>query len=137
MPTRTVYLDTSALVKLVVEEPETGALIAALADWPQRASSVIAEVELLRAVSRSEGGATLLSRARKVLAMIDLIELDASQRQAAAALPPATLRSLDAIHLAAAASLGGDLHAFVAYDRRLFDAARGAGLPALAPGWPT
>jgi uncharacterized protein len=128
------YLDSSALVKLIVEEPQTARLSAAISSWPQRASSVLAEVEVLRAVARAAGGEPVLRRAEELLARMHLVELDAGLRRSAAALDRHMLRTLDAIHLASAMSLGTDLATFVAYDRRLFDAALAAGLPAVAPG---
>jgi uncharacterized protein len=68
-----------------------------------------------------------------VLAGIELIELDDPIARAAGEMHPASLRSLDAIHLASALALGDELAAFVTYDARLADAARSAGLPVIAP----
>ena len=128
------YLDTSALVKLVVQEPESDALVAALPRWSERVTSTLAEVELLRAIRRVETGTRLARRAREVLAQLHLLEVDAFVRQAAAALDAPMLRSLDAIHLASALTLGGELGVFVGYDRRLLDAAAAAGLSVAMPG---
>lgn len=68
-----------------------------------------------------------------VLARVDLVEVDGIVRANAAAVGPATVRSLDAIHLATALELATDLTAFVAYDKRLGEAATAAGLPWAAP----
>jgi uncharacterized protein len=61
------------------------------------------------------------------------VELSAGIADAAAKLEPPSLRTLDAVHLASALSLGDDLGAFVAYDRRLAEAAEAAGIEVLAP----
>lgn len=76
----------------------------------------------------------MTAAAREILRKMFLIDLDTGVRSLAAALQPPLLRTLDAIHLASALSIGGDLIAFVTYDRRLFAAASLARLPALAPG---
>ena len=128
----TVYLDASALVKLVVPEEETDALAAFLAQRPSQATSVIALVEVRRAAARRPGVAA--ERVEDVLGRISAIGLDRTTVSAAGAIGPPALRTLDAIHLASAAALGDDLEAFVTYDRRLADAARVLGIPDVAPG---
>ncbi|MCP3802505.1 type II toxin-antitoxin system VapC family toxin [Allokutzneria sp. A3M-2-11 16] len=133
-----IYLDTAALMKLVRREPHTEELVAWLND-PQRngsprVASTLAEVELPRAVRRNAPAAA--AGVPGVLAALYLLEIDATVRQTAAAYSDPLLRSLDAIHLATAQMLarqpGADLTAFVTYDKRLAEAARGAGLPV----WP-
>lgn len=126
-----LYLDSSALVKLVVPEPETGALRGALHAWPERVSSVAAEIEMERVARRIGSGA--IRRARSVVARLALVDLDKEVRTSAAALRPPELRLLDAIHLATALSLGDDLGALCAYDTRLLDAATAAGVDVLVP----
>jgi predicted nucleic acid-binding protein len=128
-----LYLDSSALVKLVLPEAETAALLAALVDWPNRVSSEIATVEVRRAARRASTEEAVRRRADEVLAGLHLLRLDAAILDQAARLEPETLRSLDAIHLASAQTLGADLGGFVVYDRNLAGAARGAGLTVLAP----
>lgn len=130
-----LYLDTAALVKLVRREPESDAL----ADWldersPQPwVSSVLVEVELPRALRRSEPA--LLGGVPAVLARVARYEIDEVVRAAAAAHPDPDLRSLDAIHLATASAIfGARLHAFLTYDQRLLDAAAHLGLPIASPG---
>ncbi|MBI4701555.1 MAG: type II toxin-antitoxin system VapC family toxin [Deltaproteobacteria bacterium] len=127
-----VYLDSSALVKLVVAEPESGALRRFLGRRPQRVSSALARVEVLRAVRLQ--GRPAAERAKKLLERIRLLRLDDVLLEAAAAIDPRVLRSLDAIHLASAQALGDDLDAVVTYDRRMSDAASGLGLPVRSPG---
>jgi hypothetical protein len=67
------------------------------------------------------------------LAHLDLVDLDAELVDTAAVVQPASLRTLDAIHLAGALRMGADLSALVTYDQRLVDAARAAGLPVVSP----
>jgi predicted nucleic acid-binding protein len=126
-----LYMDSSALVKLIVPERESAALRHELRSWPERVSNVIAEIELER-TARRFGGVTV-RRAREVLVRLTLVELDEAVRRRAAELRPPQLRTLDAIHLATALSLEHDLGALCAYDRRLTDAAVSTGVTVLAP----
>jgi predicted nucleic acid-binding protein len=126
-----VYLDASALVKLVVVEAESRALRAFLRGRPRRASSAIAAVEVERNVRRQ--GNQFVRDARRMLALLNLVPLERGIRDAAAAIEPLTLRSLDAIHLASALALGDDLDAIVTYDLRMQTAARDLGLTVVAP----
>jgi len=128
-----LYLDSSALVKLVVAEPETQALLRFLAAWPDRVSSALARVEVLRAVKRTGAGPAVRRRATRVLARVALIRIDDAVLSAAARVPPAALRSLDAIHVATARSLDG-LAGIVTYDARLGRAASRAHLKVWSPG---
>ena len=126
----TVYLDASALVKLVQEERESAALRRELGDRPRWASSVVAGVEV-RLVARRSGVEGALEQAESVLAEVTLVTLDA--HVVALAGRQEGLRALDAIHLASALTLGGELESFVAYDNRLTTAAVAHGLPVAAP----
>lgn len=126
-----VYLDSSALVKLVVREPESAALTRYLGQHPDRASCGLARTEVVRAV-RAQGGPAL-ARARKLLKRIDLVALDDELLDDAGLLGTSQLRSLDAIHLAAARSLGQDLVAVVTYDSRMAVAATTLGLDVASP----
>ncbi len=126
-----VYLDSSALVKLVIRERESGALRRYLASEPTRVSSSLARVEVPRA-SRHHGEAALV-RARRLLERIGLVRLDDVLLDTAGSLDLAGLRSLDAIHLATAQALGDELAALVTYDARMAEAARLLGLPVRAP----
>ncbi len=126
------YLDTSALVKLVVAEPETAALRTWMnaADRVPVASSLV-RTELLRAVRRFAPDRVL--QARAVLDSITLVQLTTPLFEMAGRLDPTTLRSLDALHLAAALDLGDDLDGLVTYDDRLAEAAGLNGVPVTAP----
>lgn len=126
-----VYLDSSALVKLVVREPETRALRAYLRREPERLSCGLARTEVLRAV-RPVGPAAV-ETARRLLRSIDLVRLDDALLDAAGMLEPLTLRSLDAIHLVAAQLVAPTLRAVVTYDRRMADAAAALGFRVAAP----
>jgi predicted nucleic acid-binding protein len=126
------YLDTSAYVKLVLREPERAALEAALRRWPARISSVLLRVEAERACARY-GEQPWVERARDGLASLALLPLDEAVLRGAAALRPAGLRTLDAIHLATALSTGRRLGVLFSYDDRLCDAARDAGVPVERP----
>lgn len=129
-----IYLDSSALLKLLHHETES----AALAEWlSARAgtpvvSSSLAKVEVTRACRRL--AADSLPAARTLLAGLDIIPLTSAVIDEAADVGATTLRSLDAIHLASALSIGANLSSFVAYDHRLSDAAVAAGLELAAPG---
>jgi len=125
------YVDASALVKLVIPEQETAALRDELRRWPRLKSSALVRTEVVRAA------ATVSRKARDValelVESIDLIGVDQEILDEAARLEPPGLRSLDAIHLASALSLGQGLGVVVTYDRRLEEGARLSGLRVLAP----
>ena len=128
-----VYLDSSAIVKLVVPEPESSVLRRYLQLRDERVASELARVEVFRALRRGHGAdPATLRRAEQVLDGIALVALDEPVLGAAGILEPEQLRSLDAIHLATALSLEG-LESLVTYDQRLLAAAAGAGLAVAAP----
>lgn len=129
-----VYLDTSAIVKLVVREAESDALFEALERWPDRVSSAVAAVEVHRALRRAGASGAVRARAETVLAALVLVRVDDPVLQRAAALGDPALRSLDALHLATALSLGDDPETFVSYDARLARAARRQRLTVSHPG---
>lgn len=129
-----VYFDASALLKLVVVEAETDALIAAVDQWPDRVSASIVRVEVHRALRRSAQPKSVLERADAMLDGLVLIRIDEPVLARAASLRNLQLRPLDAIHLAAALTIGDDPEAFVTYDGRLATAARSEGLTVLHPG---
>jgi len=131
---RPAYLDASAIVKLIVAEAETDALRIALTEWPDRVSSVVARVEVHRALRRAGATASQRARADAVLEGLVLIRVDEPILAGAAALRDPHLRALDAIHLATALSLGDDPETFIAYDARLAQAARKLRLPVSHPG---
>jgi uncharacterized protein len=127
----TAYADASALVKLIVDEPESSALRRFLESVEVVTSSSVAAVEVPRAVARRAPESKEVMDA--VLQAVTVIPLDARIATRAASLEPASLRSLDAIHLATALELGSDLIAFVSYDNRLSAAATALGLPVVSP----
>jgi len=124
------YVDASALVKLVIREPESDAL----EDWLGRPAAMVscalARTEVPLAVRPS--GADAVTRARRLLGSIELIQLDDELLDLAGELE-GPLRSRDAIHLAAALELGDELEAVVTYDTRMTRAAGALGLPVAAP----
>jgi predicted nucleic acid-binding protein len=126
-----VYLDSSAAVKLVVEEAESPALRAWLGPDRTLSSSALVHTELLRAVRRENPAG--IEQARIVLALFTLHAIDHEILEGAGALDPATLRSLDAIHLATALRLSTELEAIVTYDQRMIEGARALGLPVASP----
>lgn len=126
------YADTSALVKLVVLEQESRALREWLhAGEPSLVASDITRTELLRALRRVDDARAVA--ARDVLDALTLLPVTSTILDAAGRLDPAVVRSLDAVHLATALSLGDDLDAFLTYDDQLAGAARSYGLSVLAP----
>ncbi len=126
------YLDTSALVKLVVADQETSALLAWMTTGHAAlVSSDLARAELVRAVRRSMPDA--LVQARAVLDSLTLLALTTAVLEDSGRLGEVSLRTLDAVHLAAALTLGDDLDALVTYDERLDAAARALGVAVLAP----
>ncbi|WP_207386508.1 type II toxin-antitoxin system VapC family toxin [Protofrankia symbiont of Coriaria ruscifolia] len=141
-----IYLDTSALTKLVIAEDESNNLRIWLAEHAEHrlVSSALVRTELRRAVlrltdrpdvSRTQAQAAA-GAATALLRELDQIRLGYPLLDRAGHHPPARLRSLDAIHLVTAASLGPDLHTMVAYDHRLLDAARDLGIAVASPGMP-
>jgi uncharacterized protein len=136
VPDTVVYVDTSALVKLIVDEPETDAVRGELQQRDVIATSVITEIELARAASRArDRSATALDDVAvwAITAAMLEVELTPEIRRAAAALQPSAVRSLDAIHLATAASLGDELAGLLTYDIRMQDAATALGVTVIAP----
>ena len=131
------YLDASALVKLLRDEPESRALRALLAD-ADLVSCELSLTEVPRAIRRAAAreprlpGELLLTRAAELFEAVALLALDRDLLAAAGALTEPALRSLDAIHVISAVALS-PLDAFVSYDERQAAAARLAGLRTLAP----
>lgn len=127
-----LYLDSSAFVKLVVEEEESAAVRTFLASRSaRRVSSALLRTESLRSVHHL--GPNALAKAREGLRRVDLIGIDDRILDAAGILEPQVLRTLDAIHLATAMAVGDDLEAIVTYDERMVDAARTSGLATATP----
>lgn len=128
-----IYLDTSALVKLVVAEDESQALkqyLGARAD-DELFSAALARTELVRAVAPN--GAQAIVDARDLLDGFDTVLLTRQLLDDAGTMPPSRLRSLDAIHLAAAQRAGSSLRAVVTYDLRMLSAAADLGMATASP----
>jgi predicted nucleic acid-binding protein len=128
------YADTSAVIKLLVEEMHSKPFAAfydghADAEW---VSSALLRIELTRAVARALPA--LLPEARDLLAAFSYIAIDDEIVDGAMNEPDRGLRSLDAIHLATARILAPELEALVTYDDRLVKAATEAGLATVSPG---
>ena len=131
----TAYVDSSAILKLVVSEPETSALEADLLNRDGLVASRLAVLECRRAARRASH-ARVLQRVDEVLEAIYLLEVTPAILDDAAVADPALLRSLDAIHLVTALSVGDAALEMITYDARLADAARASGLNVVQPGRP-
>ncbi len=127
------YLDSSAIVKFAVAEDESAALAAWRDDLDDDVlmTCELAIAEVLRAVTRVEGDSEI---ALVHLDSLEQLVVDRDLLLAAGRLEPAGLRTLDAIHLAAATAAGDDLGGVVTYDERMGAAAQALGLTTLAPG---
>ena len=126
------YLDTSAAAKLVLAERGSTAIRRWLAPRADSVfSSDLLRTELLRLVRRS--APELVTQARAVLDSITLLKVSTETYERAVLFEPRRLRSLDALHLAAAAESGPGLQGIVTYDDRLAEAARAAGVPVVSP----
>ncbi|MGQ0624537.1 MAG: type II toxin-antitoxin system VapC family toxin [Sporichthyaceae bacterium] len=127
------YLDTSAFLKLVVEEEHS----AALRSWNAEIDPEVFSTDLLRTealrTARRHSPAALLA-ARRHLDSVTLLSLSTALCERAAELDPSILRALDALHLAGALTAGDDLKALITYDHRLADAAARHGIEVIAPG---
>ncbi|MBO0881786.1 MAG: type II toxin-antitoxin system VapC family toxin [Mycobacterium sp.] len=131
-----IYVDTSTLTKLLIAEPETPKLrtwlTAQSGQGEYAATSALGRVELMRVVAR-HGEVGQAERARYLLDGLDILPLTERVIALAETIGPATLRSPDAIHLAAAAQIKPELTAFVTYDRRLLDGCREVGIATASP----
>jgi len=132
-----IYMDTSALTKLLIAEPETPELrnwlTSQIDQGDSAATSALGRVELMRTVARY-GDISQADRARYLLDGLDILPLTEPMMSLAESIGPATLRSLDAIHLAAAAYFDQELTAFVTYDHRLMTGCRDIGIATASPG---
>ena len=126
----TTFLDASAIVKLVLHEQESQALIDYLDDRTHVEASELSVTEVGRAVRRFYPDFDEVEALHGIL----LHRVSTAVLRRAARLPPAGLRALDAIHLASALSLGCDDVDMITYDARLADAARALGLRVVQPG---
>lgn len=132
MREQAIYLDSSAILKLVYAEDETAALEEFLREWPRWTSSVLARVEVMRLARRVED--PIVARcAREVLEPLDFVSIDEAVLRDVIAVEPRSLRAMDAVHLATALMIHRDVGGMVVYDKRLARAARAAGLTIWAP----
>lgn len=126
-----IYVDTSAIARMLLDEPDKPAIERRLEDFEERVASRLLRVELRRVGTR-EG---VLDRADDLLKDISLVAVDEEILASAETLTPSTVTTLDAIHLATAVRLSkaGELDALMTYDKRLADGAREHGITVLSP----
>jgi predicted nucleic acid-binding protein len=129
---RLTYIDSSAIVKLAVAEPESAALRRYLSRSRNLVSSALARTEVLRALMPS--GPEAVARGELVLRRIQLLRINDRVLNEAGRLMPSELRSLDAIHLASAQELGVTVKRLITYDDRMADSARALGWSVSSPG---
>ena len=128
-----IYLDSSAFVKLFLPEPDSPMLSRFLAARPHRVSAMLLRTEALRTAVRAMLSPQRMLLVRALLDSVSFIPADLTLSDEAGILRPLDLRSLDAIHLATARSLGANLAALVTYDQRLAGAAAWYGIPVVSP----
>lgn len=128
---RITYIDSSAIVKLVVAEPESKALRRHISRRGPLVSSALARTEVLRALLPS--GADAMARGEEALRRVQLLRINDRVLREAGRMQPAELHSLDAIHLASAGALGSSVRQLVTYDERMANAARAAGFTVASP----
>jgi uncharacterized protein len=128
-----IYVDTSALLKLVRDEAESRALRGYLAadGTPGLVSSALIAIEARHETMRSNPAR--LPRIDMLLATVTQVEISAAVVESAGRLPDPMLRSLDGIHLATALLVREELSVLLSYDERLLDAAAAHGIPTAAP----
>jgi predicted nucleic acid-binding protein len=129
-----IYIDTSALVKLIWQEPESPELARYLADRDEDrlVSSALLAIETRRTVLREDP--TQLPRADLLLTRVGQVAISDPIVESASRLPDAALRSLDAIHLATALLLGREVDVLVSYDKRMCSAAQARAIATASPG---
>ena len=128
---RLTYVDSSAIVKLVVAEPESNVLRRYLSRRQPLVSSALARTEVARALLPS--GPEAVARGEDALRRIQLLRVNDRVLSEAGRMEPAELRSLDAIHLASASQLGPSVTRIVTYDERMAEAARAIGWSVASP----
>ena len=125
------YVDSSAIVKLAVAEPESAALRQYLSRRRPLVSSTLAQIEVARALMPS--GPEAVARGEFVLRRIQLLRVNDRVLTEAGQITPTELRSLDAIHLASARQLGASVRQIVTYDERMAEAAKACGWAVSSP----
>lgn len=126
-----IYADSSAILKLILPEAESSSMRKYVGSPSALYTSVVGGTEVRRAVRRH--APERLAAAEELLAQMSLIGTSKEVLRIASLLEPVAMRTLDAIHLASALSVREQLDAFVAYDNRLIEAARVAGVPVVSP----
>lgn len=127
-----MYADSSALVKLIIVEAESAALEAYVARDPVLATSWVATVEVSRATTLSNPAPEVRAEVDRLLSSCALVAVTAQLLRSARRLASASVRTLDAIHLASALHI--DAHELLAYDARLITAAAEHGMSVASPG---
>ncbi len=127
-----LYVDTSALGRVLLDEPDAGAILRELDRFDTQVSSRLVRVELRRLGLRKR----VLDTADQLLGGVALVPVDEAVLAAAETVPPAGVATLDAVHLVTAVRLAGDdlIEAVMTYDARLADGVRHHGLAIVAPG---
>jgi len=128
---RPTYIDSSAIVKLVVAEPESKALRRYLSRRRPLVSSALARTEVARALLPS--GSEAVARGHEALRRVQLLRVNDRVLTDAGRMEPTELRSLDAIHLASARQLGASVRQIVTYDERMAEAAKAIGWSVASP----
>jgi predicted nucleic acid-binding protein len=128
-----IYLDSSALLKLLFEESESAALALWISEQAGKplVSSELARVEVIRAARRLDPD--VVPAARVLMSQLDLIPLTGGVIDEAGDVGEPLLRTLAAIHLTSALSIQTHLTALVAYDNRLVAAAKAVGIESIRP----
>jgi predicted nucleic acid-binding protein len=128
---RLTYLDSSAIVRLIVAEPESPALRRYLSRQKPHITSALAQTEVARALLHL--GPQAVKRGRETLSRLDVVRINDRVLRIAGGLLPPEMRSLDAIHLATASLLGPALARVVTYDDRMAESAVALGMSVAAP----
>ena len=127
------YIDSSALVKMIVAEQHSPDLVAWVQSMkPAFVASDLLKIEALRSARRIDP--SVVKATRDALRSVHFIALSSEVCELAADLEPAVLRSLDAAHVATALGIGDDLDAVITYDQRFAEACANLGLKVVAPG---
>jgi predicted nucleic acid-binding protein len=136
-----LYLDASALTKLVLEEPQTESLAKEVERWDEWLSSDLVRAEVPRAVVRAATASALgkseiedvRRKANALVRRVSTFDVDQSALNTAATLEPVTIRTLDAIHLATILQLREEIDAVATYDTHMTAALRDARVKVIAP----
>lgn len=128
-----VYVDASAFVKFVLDEPESATLEAYVSALSKpMVSNALLRIEAIRAVRIGAESSSAVAEIRAALEDVNLVTLDDATLRRAETIEPDLLRALDAIHLTTALHVGAET--MLVYDHRLADAARMNGLAVVSPG---